>query len=97
MVIGKVVGNLVSTIKHPVYHGKKIMLVQPLGPGGIPQGHTMVAVDTIGAGIGETVLVSTEGKAAREILGDSTGPVRSLIVGIIDTIQSIDGFPLARE
>lgn len=90
MVIGRVVGNLVSTIKHPVYHGKKIMLVQPLDPAGAPQGYTMVAVDTVGAGIGETVLVSTEGRAAREILGDSNGPVRSLIVGIIDTIQSVE-------
>lgn len=84
MVIGRVVGNVVSTIKHPLYQGKKILLVQPL-----PQGNTIVAIDTVGAGIGETVLVATEGRAASEILNVPRGPVRSIIVGIVDHVDRL--------
>jgi ethanolamine utilization protein EutN len=89
MTVGRVVGNVVSTIKHPLYHGKKILLVQPLGSDQKPRGNTVVAVDTVGAGMGEMVLVATEGRAASEILKVPRGPVRSIIVGIIDAIQSV--------
>ncbi len=88
MIIGLVVGNVVSTIKHSLYRGKKILLVQPYGSSQKPKGNTMVAVDTVGAGIGEMVLVAAEGRAASEILDVARGPVRSIIVGIIDTIQT---------
>jgi len=89
MMIGRVVGNVVSTVKHEVYHGKKILLVQPLGSDQTPQGNTIVAVDTVGAGIGEMVLVAMEGKAAAEILNVPRGPVRSMVVGIIDEVQHL--------
>ena len=88
MIIGLVVGNVVSTIKHSLYRGKKLLLVQPYGSSQKPKGNTMVAVDTVGAGIGEMVLVAAEGRAASEILDVARGPVRSIIVGIIDTIQT---------
>ncbi|MEE2710738.1 MAG: EutN/CcmL family microcompartment protein [Gemmatimonadota bacterium] len=89
MVIGRVVGNVVSTVKHTLYKGKKILLVQPLKTDRkSPLGNTMVAVDTVGAGIGEIVLVATEGKAASEILNVPRGPVRSIIVGIVDAEMS---------
>lgn len=88
MIIGLVVGNVVSTIKHSLYRGKKILLVQPYGSSQKPRGNTMVAVDTVGAGIGEMVLVAAEGRAASEILDVARGPVRSIIVGIIDAIQT---------
>ena len=87
MMIGRVVGNVVSTVKHAVYHGKKILLVQPLGSDQTPQGNTIVAVDTVGAGIGEVVLVAAEGKAAAEIMNVPRGPVRSMVVGIIDDLH----------
>lgn len=91
MVIGRVVGNIVSTVKHMLYEGKKLLLVQPLKTDRkSPQGNTMVAVDTVGAGIGEIVLVAAEGKAASEILDVPRGPVRSIIVGIIDTKKVLD-------
>ena len=88
MIIGLVVGNVVSTIKHSLYRGKKILLVQPYGSSQKPKGNTMVAVDTVGAGIGEMVLVAAEGRAASEILDVPRGPVRSIIVGIIGAIQT---------
>ena len=88
MIIGLVVGNVVSTIKHSLYRGKKLLLVQPYGSSQKPKGNTVVAIDTVGAGIGEMVLVAAEGRAASEILDVARGPVRSIIVGIIDTIQT---------
>jgi ethanolamine utilization protein EutN len=78
----------VSTIKHPLYRGKKILLVQPYDADQRPKGNTIVAVDTVGAGIGERVLVAAEGRAASEILDVARGPVRSIIVGIIDAVHA---------
>ncbi|MBT5877065.1 MAG: EutN/CcmL family microcompartment protein [Candidatus Latescibacteria bacterium] len=88
MVIGRVVGNIVATIKHELYQGSKILLVQPLATDRkTAMGNTMVAVDTVGAGIGEMVMVATEGKAASEIIGVPRGPIRSIIVGILDGVS----------
>lgn len=88
MTVGRVVGNVVSTVKHPLYNGKAILLVQPLGPDHKqPRGNTIVAVDTVGAGTGDLVLVAAEGRAASEILREPRGPVRSIIIGIIDAID----------
>ncbi len=86
MVIGRVVGNVVATVKHALYHGSKLLLVQPMSSDRkTPMGNTMLAVDTVGAGTGELVLVATEGKAAAEIMAVPKGPVRSIIVGIVDS------------
>jgi len=87
MIIARVIGNMVSTIKHEAYHATKIMIVRPLGLDLQPTGEPMIAVDTVGAGEGETVLVLREGQAAKEILGVKTAPVRSLIIGIIDHVD----------
>ena len=84
MIIAKVIGNIVSTIKHEAYHATKLMMVQPLGWDLQPRGEPMIAVDTVGAGEGETVLLIQEGQSAKEILGVESAPVRELIVGIID-------------
>ncbi|MCK5525963.1 MAG: EutN/CcmL family microcompartment protein [Candidatus Latescibacteria bacterium] len=87
MTLGKVIGNIVSTVKHEAYHATKIMIVQPLGWDLQPQGGPTIAVDTVGAGEGETVLILREGQAAKQILGVKRAPVRSLIVGIIDHVD----------
>jgi len=88
MILCKVVGNIVSTIKHTSYQGKKIMLVRPINPDGTFKSGTMVAVDTTQAGEGDTVLVSLEGRSAMEILGFSKRePLRSIIIGIVDAIN----------
>jgi microcompartment protein CcmK/EutM len=89
MILGRVVGNIVSTIKHPVYHGAKILLVEPVGPDNSPGGDLIVAVDTVQAGPGDRVLVASEGWAAMHILGaEEPVPVRSLVVGVIDRIEN---------
>jgi ethanolamine utilization protein EutN len=88
MILCRVVGNIVSTIKHDSYDNLKILLVRPVTPGGDLKSGTMVAVDTVGAGEGNIVLVASEGRAAMEILGFSARqPLRSVIVGIVDRID----------
>ncbi len=77
MIIGKVVGSVVSTRKNENLVGSKFMIVKP------EEGNTFVAVDNVGAGIGENVLVAT-GSAARIGCGMNTSPIDAAIVGIID-------------
>ncbi|NCO24778.1 MAG: hypothetical protein COZ07_09320 [Candidatus Infernicultor aquiphilus] len=87
MILGKVIGNVVSTIKHPVYQGYKILIVQPVNDKEELQGKTILALDTVQAGIGDTVLVIDEGNSSRLIMNNSTAPVRTMIVGIVDSVN----------
>jgi len=87
MILGKVVGNVVSTIKLPVYQGYKILVVQPVNDKEEPQGESVLALDTVQAGVGDTVLVIDEGNSSRLIVNNSTAPVRTMIVGIVDLIK----------
>ncbi len=88
MYLGKVVGSIVATVKHDSYHNKKIFLVRPMTPDGKLGKSTMVAVDTVGAGEGDVVLIAAEGRSAVEILAfDKRMPLRSVIVGIVDKIN----------
>lgn len=88
MILGRVKGCVVSTVKHPSYEGKKVLLVEPVSPDGSPRKGTLVAVDTVGAGEGDIVLVASEGRSATEILGfTSRMPLRSVIIGIVDHIE----------
>jgi ethanolamine utilization protein EutN len=89
MILCKVVGSIVATMKHPSYKDQKVLIVRPIAPDGTLKSGTMVAVDTVGAGEGDTVLVASEGRAATEILGFAARqPLRSVIVGIVDHIES---------
>jgi len=84
MDIGIVVGNIVSTIKHPAYKGSKLLLVEAVNPDLSSRNDLMVAIDSVDAGEGDVVLVAREGKAANDILGTKLQPVRSVVVGVID-------------
>jgi microcompartment protein CcmK/EutM len=88
MKVCKVVGNVVSTCKHPSFEGKRLLVVQPLDENGKDQGQSFLAVDRAQAGPGDTVLVMREGTGVRQILeaGPQT-PIRSLIVGIVDHVE----------
>jgi ethanolamine utilization protein EutN len=86
MLLARVLGSIVSTIKHPAYDQTKLMVVQPIRPDGTPDGPSMLAVDSAGAGAGETVLVLRQGAAAARVLGMKLPPIRSVIVGIVDRI-----------
>jgi len=87
MILGRVIGNVVSTIKLPVYQGYKILIVQPVNDKEEPQGESVLALDTVQAGVGDTVLVIDEGNSSRLIMNNSTAPVRTMIVGIVDAVK----------
>jgi ethanolamine utilization protein EutN len=87
MIIGKVVGTVVSTIKHPAFAGRKLLLVRPMHLAGENPEDDFIAVDAAHAGIGDTVLVCQEGNSTRQVIGIPNAPVRSSIVGIIDSIS----------
>jgi len=91
MVIGKVVGTVVATRKHDRLIGGKIQVIQPLEPSSMePEGELFVAIDAVGAGIGEQVLIA-RGSAARKAIDNESAPVDATIVGIIDEIDIPDG------
>jgi ethanolamine utilization protein EutN len=77
----------VSTRKNRKFDGAKLMLVQPLNLDDSPRGHVLLAIDGVGAGVDEKVLVVLEGRAAGEALGDRGAPVDAAIIGIVDTVS----------
>ncbi|MCK4259077.1 MAG: EutN/CcmL family microcompartment protein [Halanaerobiales bacterium] len=88
MKIGIVKGTITSTHKQKVYEGRKLMIIQPLNLEGEPSGKEEIAVDTVGAGVGELVLMLKEGVSARLAMQVETlEPVNTVIIGIIDSLQ----------
>ena len=87
MQICRVVGTVVSTQKNRKLEGAKLMLVQPLTLEDTPRGTALLAIDSVGAGIGEKVLVVIEGKAAGQALGRKAAAVDAAIIGIIDHVE----------
>jgi microcompartment protein CcmK/EutM len=87
MILAKIIGNVVSTVKEPGYESRKILIVQPIDPSGGARGKSFLAVDAVQAGIGDTVLVIEEGGSARMILNEpDTFTVKAVIAGIVDHI-----------
>ncbi|MCX6545314.1 MAG: EutN/CcmL family microcompartment protein [Acidobacteria bacterium] len=87
MILGRVIGDITSTINHPFYDGKKILLVERTDPAGAALPDCLIAIDTVGAGPGERVLVLDEGNGARQVVVSKDAPIRSVIVGIIDAVE----------
>ncbi len=87
MILAKVIGNVVSTIIAPGYESKKIMVVQPIDPAGNPKSTSFLAIDSVQAGVGDTVLVLEEGGSARAIINEPDSmTVKAVIAGIVDAI-----------
>lgn len=97
MQLGRVIGTVVATHKHGKLDGAKLLLVQPLTLARKPRGVPMLTIDSVGAGIGETVLVVVEGRAAGEALGRKAAPVDAAIVGIVDRVDLDPAFDLTTE
>jgi ethanolamine utilization protein EutN len=87
MLIARVIGTVVATQKHEKFVGAKLMLVQPLNMDDTGRGVALLAVDGVGAGVHEKVLIVLEGRAAGEALGRKAAPVDAAIVGIIDEVE----------
>jgi len=86
VIVGTVIGEIYSTINHPFYDGKKLLVVGKTDPQGALTGDYIIAVDVVDAGAGERVLVLDEGNGARQVFASAEAPVRSVVVGIIDHI-----------
>lgn len=85
MQVANVVGKAISTVKHPSMTGQKLLVVQPLMADGVsPDGEALIAIDTVGAGRGERVMISSDGRFTREWLKSDQSPVRWTILGICD-------------
>ena len=90
MQIARVIGTVVSTQKHRKFEGAKLLLVQPITPDDKPRGTALLAVDGVGAGVHEKVLIVLEGRAAGEALGRKAAPVDAAIVGIVDHVDLVE-------
>jgi ethanolamine utilization protein EutN len=84
MQIGRVVGQAVSTVKHPSFEGWRLLLVQPLTPEGGADGEPLLAIDSLGAGKADRVILTNDGAGARELVGIRNSPVRWMVLGICD-------------
>lgn len=87
MQLARVRGTLVSTLKHPAVAGRRMLLVEPCDPARRPTGKLTMALDTVDAGVGDWVLVLDEGSSASQVLENPRGPVRTLVVGIVDEVH----------
>jgi microcompartment protein CcmK/EutM len=87
MIIGKVVGTVVTTISHPDYKNRRLLVVQPLVTEGEEANGDFIALDNTHAGIGDTVLVNREGGGARQVLNNPDACIISVIIGIVDSVE----------
>mgnify|MGYP002682920401 CR=1 FL=1 len=86
MILGKVVGTVVTTISHRDYKNRRLLVVQPLAVADEAPGDDFIAIDSTQAGIGDTVLVNREGGGARQVLHNPDACIISVIVGIVDSV-----------
>lgn len=86
MRLGRVLGTVTATVRDRAYDGRRLMVVGILDPTGRPTGAETLAVDTVGAGVGDHVLVLKEGNSAKAILGEWMA-LQEMIVGIVDQVN----------
>ena len=91
MLLARVIGDLVATCKHPSHEGLKILMVQPLNLDGTDRGVALVALDAVDAGVGDKVLVVTEGFGACTSVGRLLQPIDMAVIGFIDQIELLPG------
>jgi len=84
MLLARVEGNVVATRKHPSFEGWRLVICQPIGAAGDPEGVPQIAIDSHGAGMHQRVVISSDGAAARKAVGDPKSPARWIVIGIVD-------------
>jgi microcompartment protein CcmK/EutM len=88
VILGRVVGNAVSTVQHPVYEGQTVLVIQPVTTDcHTPLGREFLACDAAHAGVGDLVMCAREGNTARQILGGPDDPFHAVVVGIVDHVD----------
>lgn len=87
MITGRVVGEITATIRHPFFEGKRMLVVARTGADGAETGDYVIALDAVGVGPGDPVLVLDEGTGARQVVGSATAPVRTVVVGFLDHVD----------
>lgn len=90
MKLGRVTGTVVSTISHPIYDSRRLLMCDVLTADGSDTGEYLICVDSVGAGAGEVVLILDEGNGARQVVSAPDAPIRAVIVGIVDELL-VDG------
>ncbi|MDD2237988.1 MAG: EutN/CcmL family microcompartment protein [Kiritimatiellae bacterium] len=89
MMLGKVIGSITATIRHPFFNGQRMLSVELLDAHGKTLNDYVVAIDTVDAGPGDHVLLVDEGNSARQIIADKDAPLRTVIVGIVDAVETM--------
>lgn len=87
MFLARVEGSLTATRKHPSFEGWRLVICQPIAQDGAPEGVPQVAIDSLGAGMHQRVVISSDGSAARLAVGDPKSPARWIIVGVVDEVS----------
>ena len=82
-----VIGHATSTIKHPSLTGRRLAIVQPVGPRGEPEADPQIVVDSLGSAPGQRVVINSDGRAARELIGNDKTPVRFFVIAIVDDVN----------
>jgi microcompartment protein CcmK/EutM len=85
MILARIDGTIVAAACHPSMAGHRTVICQPLDPEGRDEGLPLLAIDPLGAGLHQRVVLSTDGTATRQLVGDPKTPLRNLIIGIVDT------------
>ena len=84
MQLGTVIGHATATIKHPSFNGWRLLIIQMLNNARAPEADPVIAVSKLGPGLGQTVILNSDGKGARDLIGDPKSPVRWFVIGIVD-------------
>ena len=88
MILCRVIGNAVATVKHPVYRGRTVLVVQPVAADGrTARARAFLSIDSVQAGVGDLVLCAREGNTARQILGGDDDPLHSVVLAVVDEVQ----------
>jgi ethanolamine utilization protein EutN len=84
MLIGTIIGSATSTVKHPALTGWRLAVVQPLGARGQPDGDPQVAIDPLNAGVGQRVIINSDGRYIREIVKQEKCPARFIVCAVVN-------------
>lgn len=87
MMLGDVIGTVVSPVQTPTLDGRRLLLIRPVTPDGKATGKTRVAVDQAQAGVGDRVLVIDEGNSGRQILDAPNAPIKTIVVAVVDYVE----------